>query len=249
VNVGAGYALSQKNNNGYAVAVIRAAVAVSAALTLAACEIGDHVARYRITIEVDDNGRTVTGSAVQEEHCHFNTGVWLGLANGTAVNCGLKGEAFVIDLGVKGQAFVLLRGYAEFGHGSEGFGIFSDGNRALLDKIGLTGPGFDRLVAEGHPVETSDPTVLPPMVHFGDTRDPTSVERVDPEHLDEAFGPGVRFVKATVAITNDPVTEGIEKWLPWATQSFPSIGYRMHLPYSDFRTHIGDSSFRDGFGK
>ena len=55
----------------------------------------------------------------------------------------------------------------------------------------------------------------PMLVTFRDVRDPTSVERVDPAALDKSFGPGVRLRRITVAVTDDPVTTGIEKRLGW----------------------------------
>jgi hypothetical protein len=53
------------------------------------------------------------------------------------------------------------------------------------------------------------------LVRFGDPNDPEAVERVDPNHLAASFGPGVSLKPATVEITGDPLTTGIEKKLPW----------------------------------
>jgi hypothetical protein len=69
------------------------------ALALAGCGSAPRVARYRFTVEVDDNGRSVTGSSVQEEHCTFNDGFFKGIGN--ALDCGVKGESVVVDLGAK----------------------------------------------------------------------------------------------------------------------------------------------------
>jgi hypothetical protein len=46
------------------------------------------MAHYRFTVEVEDNGRMASGSAVQEEDCVFNDGL---LKMGNALNCGVKG--------------------------------------------------------------------------------------------------------------------------------------------------------------
>ena len=59
------------------------------------------------------------------------------------------------------------------------------------------------------------PDSLPMLVRFGDLNDPKSVERADPEHLDASFGPGVKLARATVQLTDEPVTMGIEKRLGW----------------------------------
>ena len=53
------------------------------------------------------------------------------------------------------------------------------------------------------------------LVTFKDINDPKTVERVDPNNLAEAFGQGVRLARASIEITNEPVTTGIEKRLPW----------------------------------
>ena len=58
---------------------------------------------------------------------------------------------------------------------------------------------------------------MPLMVRFVNVNDPRSAERVDPEHMDASFGPGVKFENATVVMTNDALTMGIEKRLPWLT--------------------------------
>jgi len=56
---------------------------------------------------------------------------------------------------------------------------------------------------------------LPQMVTFDNDDIPTSVKPVDPQNMATAFGPGVRFVEASVAITKEPITTGIEKRLRW----------------------------------
>jgi hypothetical protein len=53
------------------------------------------------------------------------------------------------------------------------------------------------------------------FVRFRDINDPNTVERVDPNNLAASFGPGVRLTRATIEITDAPVTTGIEKELEW----------------------------------
>jgi hypothetical protein len=53
------------------------------------------------------------------------------------------------------------------------------------------------------------------FVKFRDLNDPTSVEVVDPNDLAASFGPGVKLVEATIAVTPDAVTDGIDSRLPW----------------------------------
>ena len=67
--------------------------------------------RYRLTLFVDDNGQTITGSAVYET-------VWGGVAESICrytFLCGgvrwhptVRGEALAVDLGARGVLFSLL---------------------------------------------------------------------------------------------------------------------------------------------
>ena len=56
---------------------------------------------------------------------------------------------------------------------------------------------------------------LPTTVTFGNVADPKSVALVDPRNLSATFGPGYELKSATIQITDEPVTRGIEKVLPW----------------------------------
>jgi hypothetical protein len=63
------------------------------------------------------------------------------------------------------------------------------------------------------PDDTMDHT--PYFVRLKDMADPQSVVEVDPENLAKAFGPGVKLKDIFIEITNEPVTIGLEKRLPW----------------------------------
>lgn len=78
----------------------------------------------------------------------------------------------------------------------------------------------------------NDPMIdqWPTLVHFRDIRDPQTVERVDPDNPAATLGPGIRIRRIIVQMTDDPVTTGIEKKLPWLH------GYRqwMNVGGADF---------------
>jgi hypothetical protein len=60
------------------------------------------------------------------------------------------------------------------------------------------------------------PDQYPPMVTFGDLKDPSSVIEVDPFNLPATFGAGYRIKSYTLEITDEPVTEGrVDALLPW----------------------------------
>lgn len=59
------------------------------------------------------------------------------------------------------------------------------------------------------------PADWPAFVTFRDVDHPLSVEVVNPPALENTFGAGARIESVTLAITDDPVTRGLEQSLPW----------------------------------
>jgi hypothetical protein len=55
----------------------------------------------------------------------------------------------------------------------------------------------------------------PSFVTFRDVNDPFSVESVDLNDLARTLGDGARIESVTVAITQEPVTHGLQQSLPW----------------------------------
>jgi hypothetical protein len=210
---------------------------------LAGCNGTAEAVRYRLTIEVDDNGAIRTGSAVQEENCIFNDGVFKGMGN--ALNCGIKGEAVVVDLGEKGALFVLLIRDGANRRSGGPFGVLEQGHRDLFDPVGLTAAAMRR-IGSTRGVNEVPVDSLPLLVRFRDPNDPKTVERVDPTDLTASFGPGVRLTRAMAEVTDDRLTTGIEKRLPWlvgghdATQLFPENNGRLmtEIPPIQLLTHF-----------
>ena len=67
------------------------------------------------------------------------------------------------------------------------------------------------------PVELQ-PMDLPVLATFEDVNDPNRVLRVDPNDIAATFGNGIQWRKITIETTNEPITIGIEKKLPWLTK-------------------------------
>lgn len=180
--------------------------------------------RYRLTLFVENGGQTVQGSSVVETRWLDTFGFiypW---------RTTYSGEATIVDLGDKGLLFALLPGPVEapsfmtrlFAGQSAGGMTRITLHRVELDKRVLPLP-FNR---------------LPMLVRFRDINDPTTVEQVDPNDLAASFGPDVKLIGATIAITRDPVTRGLKKRFSW-------LGHTnwMHpTPESE----IGSSAFVDG---
>jgi hypothetical protein len=81
---------------------------------------------------------------------------------------------------------------------------------------------------------------------FGDLANPKTAQLVDPNDLSSSFGPGVKLVETTIAITEEQVARGIERTLRWITGLQGSIGKDDHLPYEHFLNQLNDGSFRQG---
>lgn len=192
---------------------------------------------YRLTLTVETPEGTKVGSSDVRLVVGFNDGILGGLAaNSTRLM--MTGEATVVDLGTRGFLFCL---FPADGHrwGTNiqrmsyfqeylPFTLFPQTDRTepypiYIDRLRSTHRRFDLELKH-----------LPLLVRFRDTNDPSSVERVDPFDLAEAFGPGVRLVSARFEILKSPepppktwwwetrqpapdlpITEKIDAILPW----------------------------------
>lgn len=199
---------------------------MSTALVLGACGLIDDTPtyRYRMTVEVDTPEGLKSGSSVIEVDSSlgfpgidFSQQSW-GFST--------RGEAAMVDLGERGVLFALLRSEQSVDWASNvllwlipmpdmpdgtlwkeaSLQRFQDmlDNKELIE-LPQTLPGTDYSAAR------------PMLVTFGDLSDPTSVAKVDPDNLAASFGEGFSLRRITVQLTDDPVTTGIDKRLPWLT--------------------------------
>lgn len=74
----------------------------------------------------------------------------------------------------------------------------------------------------------------PMLVRLRDLRDPGSVEQVDPDNLAASFGKGYVMHGITVERTEDAVTRGIRKRLPWLHDTPGSLMPQPHDPKTGF---------------
>lgn len=191
--------------------------AVAAGMLLGACKRSSWIYRYRLAVEVETPEGPKTGSGVIE--VRRAVAPWplsyVDLSHG-AMTIVAKGEAVVIDLGARGLLFALLVGQDEKGRvGSP------DAAGYLPAKVFLRTGALRESDETQADLETlrayADlaPAEIPFLVRFRDIDDPRSVEKVDPNDLAASFGPGVRLLGASIEMTGDPVTTGIEKQLGW----------------------------------
>jgi hypothetical protein len=128
----------------------------------------------------------------------------------------VKGEAVVLDLGDRGAMFALLHGRKPRIAEDDSFPsyvIF----KAFKNVLPKSADGIMqmRVLKQRKPKADIPFQLLSLLVRFRDIDNPASVEQVDPNNLSASFGPGVSLRRATIEITDDPVTTGIEAKLKW----------------------------------
>jgi hypothetical protein len=64
------------------------------------------------------------------------------------------------------------------------------------------------------------PNDLPDLVTFADMRDPSSVIEVDRNDLQGSLGPNITWNEVAIESTDEPITRGIERDLPWIPTYF-----------------------------
>jgi hypothetical protein len=181
--------------------------------------------RYRLTVEVQTPQGVRTGSSVIEvtNRLAFNMN-----GGGYSWIYRARGEAVAVDLPGGRTLFALLRG--------ENGANVDWAARIVYDLTTPVPPisdkfGSDRVqrlqnaVANRNLVsiprlmpfwsDDKATTAYPLLVTFRDIRDPTSVERANPDDLEKSFGAGVKLKRITVQITDDPITKTIEKRFQW----------------------------------
>jgi hypothetical protein len=215
--------------------------------------------RYRLTVEAEVDGQPKQGSGVIEVtyQRHMNIG-----AMGRDVGASFQGEAVVLDLGNRGALFALLMAGSDYRSGPESI---------VLKTFGLSGgafPGWDdaslkklRSLAGKRELPLDS---LPMIVRFRDANDPKSVERIDPTDIAKNFGPDTRLTRATLeivptgiwplnslGITGEPITTGIEKWLPWISRHYDvkldGQRYENSTAVLKLANSLASGAFRAGF--
>jgi hypothetical protein len=171
--------------------------------------------RFRLGIEVEDDGQAKTASSVLE----------VKTVQGPCLNpsapCSrtyVYGPAVVLDLGRKPLLIAalafgrepLLTSDFEYLPAFAFFGRPEWGKFGADDNIGWT----KRLsTMNGTRELTRDLTPL--LVWFEDINNPKTVQQVLPEDLPKIFGAKTRFVRAWITLARDPISSGIEQRLAW----------------------------------
>ena len=193
-------------------------------LSYAGCHIlyPSRTVHFRMTYEVETPEGLKTGSSVLAA-----TYTRQPLIVGRSFRSKTEGEAVVVDLGRRGTLYALLSTPSRPG-GDGHVEMLKDvfGLHAETDVPGASSVYNFAAVSGRRELTYSQPWIvpetqrtmswiLPNLVRFRDEADPKSVETVDPLNLAATFGEGVRLERVIIEITDDPVTKGIERRLPW----------------------------------
>jgi hypothetical protein len=203
------------------VAIVAAAILALGWLIFDGSTTWPRTIHFRLTLVVDTPEGERSGSSVVQIKIRFPG--FLMEAVGS-ITTAVLGEATMVDLGPRGLLFALLVSEKELASGGTGpypLPFRSDDYRGKYPNNdgsnAQTASFFDELnrVKPKAEILLND---LPMLVRFRDPKDQTSIERVDPSDLSASFGSGVKLKRATVEITDDPVTKTIEIALPWVTK-------------------------------
>ncbi len=212
------------------------------AALLTACGLIDETPtyRYRLTVEVDTPQGLKTGSSVIEVDTHRDQTSWNPQARGLWHK--VRGEAAAVDLGEGRVLFALLRSEDSVDWAANILFWTTPYAVEGEDRYIAT---YDRMLAREEAVElppdlaafisSSEASAQPMLVTFRDLADPTSVEQVDPEGLEDSVGDGFALRRITVQLTDDPVTEGIEDRLTWLGE-YPEPSLKPNHSPRDFTT-------------
>jgi hypothetical protein len=159
--------------------------------------------RYRMTVEVEVNGKVYSGASVIE--VTINRQPQIGSAPPYVPY--IRGDAVFVDLG-KGRNVIALLAAGPSAENAN----YSDNIVPALFKVPVE-----------HWPELGDmrgtrevpASRMPTFVTFADLNDPKSARVVRPEDFENEFGAGASLRSVTVEMTVDPVTRKIVTKLPW----------------------------------
>jgi hypothetical protein len=191
---------------------------------------------YKLTFAVEVGGTRYTGSTVAQV-LYQHIPHWQALF-GPGVAFPYKGQAGCTKL-EDGKLVCLLPGgqYLVVSKDKYYPGVGALANRLLSvdgSPTGLNSKSQVILPSNARTVTGSSDVpieLLPPMIVLDRPADPTSAHLLDPEHPERALGAGARFLGVKIAVTNEPVSQGIETVLPWLAPSGSTI---LSLPGDPF---------------
>lgn len=192
--------------------------AASAALSMTGCS-PQHRYRFRLTFEFSVAGRSIIASGVWEE----GSRVVNAFPNGSMINTYLRGDAVPIDLGAQRVVFAMLVSFnSRVGTGDLYSMPLSDWRPGaafrpfMTTAIDPNNPdSYGELTQLGSQEIELSLDALPAFAGFRDRNNPESGFLIAARDFASPVGADVVLKRAAIEVSNDPVTRGIEKFLPW----------------------------------
>ncbi|MGL9623752.1 hypothetical protein QRQ56_37940 [Bradyrhizobium sp. U531] len=198
----------------------RFAAVLAMVVALAGCGRSESY-RYKLTLVVNTPDGVRRGSTVTE-WVYWEVSI---PARGTPHK--LRGEALYLDLGPGARPLIAL--LTSHLHPKGGMTYWDWGAGYLLSRLyglstefGTDAAFMDHIARLGRMrgLRRISPADLPDLVTFADINDPRSVIEIDPNNLQATVGPNITWNEITLEMTDEPITTGIEKKLPWIPQYF-----------------------------
>ncbi|TWB86956.1 hypothetical protein FBZ93_1242 [Bradyrhizobium macuxiense] len=185
--------------------------------------------RYRLTVNIEADGKLHSGSSVVEVTWYAHL-----LPALVSFSSELRGQAALVDLEGHGVMVATLTaehwgahdgnaGWSALWLVPRGFGV-DDSIEGLSKLVNLRGK---RELALDN---------LPRILWFSNPRDPTTARTILVDDIPSVLGPSARFAGASVEMTTDPLVTDIRQKLPWIDSY--SGANTLYLP-----NHLGISDY------
>jgi hypothetical protein len=213
---------------------LRLALAAMVTLALAGCGRTESY-RYKLTLAVNTPEGVKRASSVAEVQFYEVSFPERGTKNK------LRGEALYLDLGPGARPLIALLtsrlakelrpkdgNDQSWKYGKEGWSQETGPGIKQMSRIYGLAPSQDFMddvprIARMRGTRTISPADLPDLVTFADINDPKSVIEVDPKDLQATLGPNIAWNEITLESTDEPITTGIKKKLPWLPASYSGM--------------------------
>lgn len=164
--------------------------------------------RYRLTIEVEVDGKVYVGSGVRQAS-FARKATWIPQSRGASRNA--RGEAIVIDLERHGKLFALMKGITFRGDAES---IVLNAFPAATGVVILSSENMRRFTKAGLRSELTL-SQYPMFVRFRDLNNPLSIELFDVAKSWALSTGEPKIRRVTIETTRDTVTSGLSKTLVW----------------------------------
>ncbi len=181
--------------------------------------------RYRLTVNIEVDGKLRSGSGVIEVTWHGGPEFGdVGPYRPT-----MRGQAALVDLEDHGVVVATLTAEDWGWHSSNaGWGALWIVPRAFGDEKGGDLPSLPKLRGKRELAFDN----LPRFLWFSNPQDPTTAKVLLVNDIPSVFGPSARFAGASIEITSDPLVIDIRDTLPWlkALEQKPPGDNIIYLP-------------------